>query len=184
MNPIDAATSISNSEFFVHSMLIYSNLTVLRLFYSNYIKKRLEENNEVVQMLPFYETVQNVRDVLTRNLSSFDVNLLEMFEKSLIIIDSAKMFLNKKKFNESDLSEEMVTYSKILKKKGVSVLSDKSAFIFANQLNQVIEYELNIPDHFYINFRNICLYHQKDFAKFTDEQRQLLVDNHNVSVLI
>jgi hypothetical protein len=54
--------------------------------YSHYIKAALK-NNEIVVILPFYETVNNVRCILSEDSACIDVRKYEK-EQSLLIIDS------------------------------------------------------------------------------------------------
>ena len=66
MNARDAAETISQSEYGLHCLLIYRDLTTLREFYSNYIQKQINDN-EMIQIMPFYETENSVREILSNN---------------------------------------------------------------------------------------------------------------------
>jgi hypothetical protein len=46
-------------------MIVYPDLTTLREIYSHYIKYKLEENNEIVLIIPYNETTDTVRRVLS-----------------------------------------------------------------------------------------------------------------------
>ena len=46
--------------------LIYRDLTLLREFYSNYVQKQINDN-EMIQIMPFYETEKSVRETLSKN---------------------------------------------------------------------------------------------------------------------
>jgi hypothetical protein len=55
--------------------LIYPNLSALRKVYSQYAKKRLEEANEILLIIPYYETTDSVRAVLRNvgvNVSKYE----------------------------------------------------------------------------------------------------------------
>src|SRR6188472_2268907 len=54
-----------NVEYGSHSILVYPNIETLREAYSRYAKKQLEDNNEIVVILPYYETTDKVRKTLT-----------------------------------------------------------------------------------------------------------------------
>ena len=56
MNPANAVNTISESDYGIHSLVVYEDLTILREFYSQYIVKGIEERNEVIRVAPFYET--------------------------------------------------------------------------------------------------------------------------------
>ena len=64
----DALHQINRAQYGAHYMLIYPDLTTLREFYSCYIHKQIEENNEIVIINPFYETADSVRQVLSKKI--------------------------------------------------------------------------------------------------------------------
>jgi len=68
----DAAGKLSKEEYGIHCMIIYPDLTTLREFYSCYIKKQIEENNEVVLFTPFYETTDSVRQILSEGHTAIE----------------------------------------------------------------------------------------------------------------
>ena len=69
-----ASNTISESEYGTHALVIYENLETLREFYSQYIKKRIEEKNEFIQLASFYETEDSVRKTLSAGHVSIDVD--------------------------------------------------------------------------------------------------------------
>src|ERR671933_1652419 len=87
----DALEQINQAHYGAHYMLIYEDLTTLREFYSNYIHKRIEENNEIVLINPFYETTDSVRQVLSEKYND-GMDSISKYEKeeSLLIADSKK----------------------------------------------------------------------------------------------
>jgi hypothetical protein len=98
----EALDSIKESQAGTHCLMVYPDLVTLRAIYSQYIKIQLEYNNEIVLVLPYYETPDTVRLVLSgRNgydydsstnpfeYSGIDVSKYEK-EGSLMIIDSLK----------------------------------------------------------------------------------------------
>ena len=66
MDAEDAAKTISESNYGIHCLLIYSDLTRLRKFYSGYISTQNLKKEEVVQILPVYETEGAVSHVLSK----------------------------------------------------------------------------------------------------------------------
>jgi hypothetical protein len=73
----DALEQINQSEFGVHYMIIYPDLFTIRRFYSDYIRKQIEENNEIVLINPFYETIDSVRQVLSQYKHAMNVSKYE-----------------------------------------------------------------------------------------------------------
>ena len=72
----DAAKTISESNYGIHCLLIYSDLTILRKFYSSYISTQILDKDEVVQIMPFHETENSVSHVLSKgNKGISDINI-------------------------------------------------------------------------------------------------------------
>ena len=92
MHAEDASNTISESDYGTHTLVVYEDLEKLREFYSYYVKKRVEERNEVIQLAPFYETEDSVRKSLSEGNISIDIEKWEKDEKSLIIVDSLKKY--------------------------------------------------------------------------------------------
>jgi hypothetical protein len=77
-------------------------MMTLRQIYSGYIKDQLEDN-EIVLILPYYETTEMVRSILSGvNDNSIGGSIIDVrkYEKegSLVIIDSAKAYLAQRQF--------------------------------------------------------------------------------------
>ena len=107
----EALDALKESQPGTHCLVVYPDLASLRAIYSQYLKILLEERNEVVLFLPYYETLDMVRLVLsgrneydddnTNNNNSSNGRLnfaknsginVEKYEKegSLVIVDSVK----------------------------------------------------------------------------------------------
>src|SRR5919109_4179953 len=73
-----------------HYLVSYPDLLKLRQVYAYYIKTAIQDKNEIVIILPFYENADAVRYVLAqKNGPDMDVEKHEK-EQSLIIADSLK----------------------------------------------------------------------------------------------
>jgi hypothetical protein len=59
-----AAKTISEYDYGLHCLLIYSDLNILRKFYTHYIPEQIKDKEEVIQIMPFYETENSVREAL------------------------------------------------------------------------------------------------------------------------
>jgi hypothetical protein len=93
--------ALKASQMGTHCLLVYPDLPSVRAIYSKYTKTQLEDNNEIVLILPYYDTPDMVRRVLSgmnpnvnnvgSNLGLFSGNV-EKYESygSLIIRDSVK----------------------------------------------------------------------------------------------
>ena len=147
-----------HAEYGTHSILVYPNIETLRETYSRYVKMQLEDNNEIVLILPYYETANNVRKILsegfvnniadgndsvvvvatvngTKNNSIIDVARHEK-EGSLIIMDSVKGYFGSgNDHDDDDNNTDLMAFVKQLVKKaessgknGVSVIADLGSF--------------------------------------------------------
>ena len=172
----DALEQINQAEYGAHYMIIYPDLDTLRELYSNYTGKQIEENNETVLINPFYETTDSVRQVLSQyNHSMNDVSKYEK-EKSLIIIDSLKEYFGQQQ--DMPFKMSLVNHAKQIGKNGLSVLGDIGAYPHKSKHKDLVDYESSLPTKYNVPMKGFCLYHQKDFDRFSDEQKQKLIEHH------
>ena len=146
MHVESASNTISESDYGTHILLLYENLETLREFYSYYVKKRIEERNEVIQLVPFYETEDSVRKSLSEGQISIDLKKWEKEEKSLIIVDSLRKFFGSVHLeSEYDSNKKLVDGAKTMGKKGVSILADAGAFPHKHRIEDLMNHELSLP---------------------------------------
>jgi hypothetical protein len=180
---------IRNTEYGVHYLVIYPDMITLRRFYSYYAKMQLD-NNEIVLILPYYETTEMVRNVLSgddknNQGSTIDVRKYEK-EGLLVIIDSVKAYFR----SDTDLMSFIGSLSKQAQnsgKSGVSVIADLASFYFHNGVDKLIEYEMSLPTKYDDNMKlkGYCLYHQEDFdRRLTKQQKQKLLEHHGKNLMI
>jgi hypothetical protein len=81
MNAREVAETISKSDYGLHCLFLYRDLETLREFYSNYVQNQIIDN-DLIQIMPFYETENSVRETLSRNWTD-DLDLLKK-EKKII----------------------------------------------------------------------------------------------------
>ena len=178
------------AEYGVHYLVIYPDMITLRRIYSYYAKMQLEDNNEIVLILPYYETTEMVRNVLSgedkyNQGSTIDVRKYEK-EGSLMIIDSVKAYFR----SDTDLMSFIGSLSKQAQnsgKSGVSVIADLASFYFHNGIDKLIEYEMSLPAKYDDNMKlkGYCLYHQEDFdRRLTKQQKQKLLEHHGKNLMI
>jgi hypothetical protein len=176
----DALEQINQADYGAHYMLIYEDLTTLREFYSNYIHKQIEKNNEIVLVNPFYETTDSVRQVLSHYNQGIDISKYEK-EESLLIADSLKEYLGDQPLVY--IKKGLTNYAK-MGKKGLSVLADLGAYSHKSMYKDLVDYELSLPTKYDIQMKGFCLYHQKDFDQFPYEQKQKLIEHHGKALKI
>ena len=165
-------------------------MMTLRQIYSGYIKDQLEDN-EIVLILPYYETTEMVRSILSGvNDNSIGGSIIDVrkYEKegSLVIIDSAKAYFG----SDIDLMsfvEKLAKQAQSSGKKGVSVIADLASFYYYNQIDKLMDYEMSLPTQYddEMNLKGFCLYHQKDFdEKLSNEQKQKLLEHHGKNLMV
>jgi hypothetical protein len=153
---------------------------------------QLEYNNEIVLILPYYETTEMVRSVLSgeNNENSNGDNIIDVRkyeeEGSLIIIDSVKAYLR----SDTDLMSFLVRLAKWAQrsgKNGISVISDLASFYYYDQIDKLIEHEMSLPTKYDddMKLKGFCFYHQKDFdRRLTKQQKQKLLEHHGKSLMV
>ena len=176
----DALDQINQAEYGAHYMIIYPDLATLRKLYSNYTGRQIEENNEIVLINPFYETTDSVRQVLSRYNHGMNVS---RYEKGnvLMIADSLEEYLGDQPLIY--VKKGLANYAE-MGKNGVSVLADLGAYAHESKYKDLVDYELSLPTKYDMQMKGFCLYHQNDFDKFSDEQKQKLIEHHGKALKI
>lgn len=158
----EALDALKESQRGTHCLMVYPDTATIRAIYSLYAKILLEDNNEIVLILPYYETTDMVRLVLSGNDASDENNTytnligysgipVNKYEKegSLIIIDSlighfGSYEEQKTNYqtsnNNTNNNMNMLAFLDVLikhaerrRKHGVTVLSDMGSF-YHNQV--------------------------------------------------
>jgi MEDS: MEthanogen/methylotroph, DcmR Sensory domain len=175
----EAVNQIIQAEYCSHYLIVYPDLTTLREMYSKYIQKQIYENNETILINPFYETTDSVRQILSKN--GINVSKYEK-EKGLVIIDSLQEYFG----SQPDMlfKRNLVNYAKQTGKNGISIIGDIGAYPHKSKHNDLVDYELSLPTEFDVDMKGFCLYHQKDFNKFSDKQKQELIKHHGKALKI
>jgi hypothetical protein len=173
----EAANQIIQAEYRSHYLIVYPDLTTLREMYSQYIQKQIKNNNnnEIILINPFYETTDSVRQILSK--SGVNVSKYEK-ENGLVIIDSLKEYFGTTP--DMIFKRNLVSNAKQTGKRGLSIIGDiGGAYTHKSKHNELVDYELLLPTRFDIDMKAFCLYHKKDFNKFSDKQKQELIKHHD-----
>ena len=177
----DALNHMNEADHGAHYLIIYPDLVTSRELYSNYTQKQIEWNNEIVLITPFYETTNSVRQMLSQyNHGMNDISKYEK-EESLIIADALEEYLGDQPLVH--IKKGIANYSK-MKKKGFSAIADMGAYLHKFMYDDLVDYELSLPTRYEGQVRGFCLYHQKDFDKLSEEQKQKLVEHHGKALKI
>jgi hypothetical protein len=165
-----------------HYIILYCDLPTLRKIYSQYTKRQIEEKNEIVLILPHYETTDMVRYVLS-HMATIDVKEYEK-QDSLLIIDSARAYFGSS-IDIVSFVKSLVNYADQIGKNGVTVLADMGSFFCYNKLNDLIEYETSLQRTSDIKAKGFCFYKRDDFkCRISHIQRKKLLNHHGRELMI
>ena len=137
---VEQVTTITSGD---HTMLIYPNLYSFRDIYSQYCKTALE-NNEIVLLLTYYETIDNVRQTLKE--IGLDTEKYEKEKALMIVQDITRTYFGS--------AEDFLFFIKILDKQqakrgknGISVFADMGVCFhreYNDKKNTVVKFERSI----------------------------------------
>jgi hypothetical protein len=189
-NSNDILKQLRQAEYGAHYIIVYYDMMTLRQIYAGYIKTQLEYNNELVLILPYYETTETVRSVLSENHSSNGGNIIDVrkYEKegSLVIIDSVEAYFS----SDNDLMpfvEKLAKQAQSSGRNGISVIADLDSFHYFNRIDKLIEYEMSLPTKYddKMKLKGFCFYHQEDFdRRLSKEDKQKLVEHHEKALRV
>lgn len=172
-----------------HYLIVYPNLDTLREIYSSYIKTALDGRNEIIIFLPFFETINSVRRIITGNsrdaAPNIDVRKHEK-EQSLIIIDSLKGYFGIPE-GIMPFLKQILEYADTSGRSGVSVFGDVGPFFYyRDKHDDLLQHELSIPSEYKdMNLKTFCLYHKRNFdTRLTEDQKGKLIEHHGKNLII
>ncbi|HEY7081754.1 MAG TPA: MEDS domain-containing protein [Nitrososphaeraceae archaeon] len=164
-----------------HIMLIYPNLYSFREIYSRYCKTALE-NNEIVLLLTYYETIDNVRQTLKE--IGIDTEKYEKERSLMIVQDITRTYFGS--------ANDFLFFIKILDKhqnkrgkNGISVFADMGVFFHHMQNDKkdlVKEFERSLGSKFDTKLKRFCNYHKKDFDRFEEHEKGELLEAHYIKI--
>jgi hypothetical protein len=192
--------SLFQIPFATHTILVYPNIDTIREIYTNYIDTNSYELGELFVILPFYETIESVKNNLRHNYESTQNYDYMKHEGSLIIQDANTIFGKdiesntdyvSQVYDESpnivDLLKRVSSHSTKINKNMISLWIDTGVFYnFENGIDSLMNYERAFP-RIVANYpiKQFCLYHQKDFESRLNKYEQIeIVDKHQKRLLM
>ena len=179
----EISQQLRKSESGAHFLIIYPELQTLREMYSHYTKSALFEGNEIVVILPFYETADTVRRILSENGANIDVRKHEK-EQSLLVMDSLRGY-----FGSQDglmpFVKQTVEYATNSSRGGVSVLGDVGSFFYYEKKDDLIDWEMKLSSEYNGSLKGLCLYHKQDYdRRISENDRQTLLEYHDKTLYL
>ena len=183
-----------------HALVVYPDLMTLRQVYARYLSMNSHNKSELLVILPYYETVESVKNNLMNGDGSLDKYTEMVREGSLIIRDCHDILSGYKEsidnFSNKDGSEteklnrfmkKILFHAEKIGKKVVSIWVDTGAFHNDKMDSRsLIDYEKRIaPEVRSATIKQFCLYHQLDFELRLDRniEKQIL-DYHDKKLLL
>ena len=183
-----------------HTLLVYPDLATLREVYAKYISMNSHSTSELLVILPYYETIESVKNNLMNGDADTDKYKEMVHDGSLIIRDCSDILHgNEKSFDVSSNNgeneierlgrflKEVLIHAKKIGKNTVSIWIDTGAFHTSEMdSDSLLDYEKCIPSEFRnSSIKQFCLYHQMDFELRLDriKEKQIL-DYHDKKLLM
>ena len=170
---------VMQSKFGDHNLILYSNTTILAFIYSTYSKRSLESLNEIVLILPHYQSIADILNHLTNN--SIDIDKCKK-DGSIVVVESKKGYysLRDEFVGVMIMTKMLLQRANKLNKAGVTVISDMGLFFHLNRIADLIKYETDISSSIYnMKIKVLCSYNKTDFEGLSDHQKQHLLNHHN-----
>ena len=180
-NPEEILRALEYTREGERQVIVYPDTEAFRKIYGDFAKKRIEDENEVVLLLPYYETVQTVVSVLQRN----GLNVEEYGRLGYLIIrDSYKTYSGFLEDREL-LFRRVISHAICSGKSGVSIMVDMGAFSLISDLHRIaIGYQNILPQGRHLAVRGVLSYHKDDFARMSNAQRNIRFTENYRSLLV
>jgi hypothetical protein len=142
-------------------VVVYRDHDSFRKIYSQHAKSRIE-NNEVVILLPYYETTDRARAALSQ--AGVDVKAQEG-GGFLVIMDSYAAYLGFQQDSEL-FFRRLMSHAIVSGKSGICIIADMGAFFLIDRVAEIAAGRIKV--------RGFCAYHQRDFEKLSEGQRKAI----------
>ena len=80
--------------------------------------------------------------------------------------------------------KSLANHARQIGKNCLSVLADMGAYPYKSKSNDLVDYESSSPTQYNMPLKGFWLYHQKDFDRFSHEQKQKLIEHHGKAIEI
>ena len=83
-----------------------------------------------------------------------------------------------------EVCDDLLSRAKKEDRRGVTLIGDLGSFFNFEKIEELIQYELSLPQKYEDTLKGICCYHSKDFENLSETQQQTLFDHHFKSILV
>ena len=162
-------------------VIVYPDQIGFRKIYGQYTKRHLGQDNELVVLLPHYETVDSVIAVLQN--AGVDVATYGRLG-FLLIMDAYKTYSG---FSEDRdlLFKRILTFAAFSGKTGISIILDMGVFSFIEDVHRLAAGHRNIvPAQGSFKVKGFLSYHMKDYNKLSKEQKAIRFSENYKTLLV
>ena len=163
-----------------HTLLVYNDLEAFCEIYTKYSRAVLP-HNEIVVIGTQYETISNVKNNL--RLSDVDVERY-LNERTLFIIDAQHGYQGADNHGMWKFAMSLLSSAKKEGRQGVTWFGDAGSFFSFEKIEELMQYELSLPQKNEGTLNTVCSYHSKDFEKLTNNLQDILFDHHLKSIVV
>jgi hypothetical protein len=176
----EACQQLIEAEFGSHFLFTYPDVNLWKKLYCTTVKKYLKEDDSFVLIIPFYETAESVRKTLAAHIPN--IIKYEKEDGSLAIIDSIKAYFSE--IGIMTFANDLLKHAKSMGKSGLSVFADMGSFHYMNKIHRLVEHEISLPKKYDAKLRGFCFYHEGNFEKLTEQQKQSMYEHHEKNIFI
>lgn len=163
-----------------HTLLVYNDLKAFCEIYTQYSGALLPQN-EIVVIGTQYEPINNVKNTL--RLSGLDAERY-LNQGTLFILDAQHVYQDAGSHGMWKFAMSLLLRVKKEGRRGVTWFGDAGSFFSFEKIEELMQYELSLPQKYEDSIKTVCSYHLKDFEKLTEAQKQTLFDHHLKSILV
>ncbi len=163
-----------------HTLLVYNDLEAFHEIYTQYSRAVLPQN-EIVVIGTQYESINDVKNNL--RVSDMDVERY-LNEGTLFIVDAQHGYQDADINGMWKFAMSLLSRAKREGRQGITWFGDAGSFFSFEKIEELMQYELSLPQKYEDSIKTVCSYHIRDFEKLTETQQQTLFDHHFKSLLI
>lgn len=173
---------LEEAKFGERHVIVYPDLDGFNKICGQYTKKHLERDNEIVVLLPFYQTVDSVTVNLHRQ---YNIDVRKYGEQgSLLIMDSYKTYTGFREDREL-LFRRILSHAAMSSKNGISILMDMGVFSFIQEIEMIaVNFRDFLSSQQELNIKAFFSYHKKDYDKLSEEKKSIRFSNNYTSFIV
>jgi hypothetical protein len=119
-------------------------------------------------------TVANKDDIKNSNSNDKYPN-----EGTLFIVDAQHGYQDADTHGMWKFAMSLLLRAKREGRQGITWFGDASSFFSFEKIEELMQYELSLPQKYEDTIKTVCSYHLKDSEKLTETQQQTLFDHHS-----